>query len=70
MTDKNAPGKIYKEQLEEKIIGRLAEIKEMSIRDAMDIFYNSRLSQQINDGKYGIENIFDEIISEHYQKEK
>ena len=43
--------------MEEKIINQLAEEKEIPIRQAMDIYYRSKLSQQINDGSYGIENM-------------
>ena len=31
--------------------------KDIPIRQAMDIYYKSKLSQQINDGSYGIENM-------------
>lgn len=43
--------------LEEKIINQLSEVKQISLRDAMDIYYKSKLSRQINDGSYGIENM-------------
>ncbi len=57
MIEKDVLDKTYKELLEEKIINRLAEVKEMPIRQAMDSYYRSKLSQQINDGSYGIENM-------------
>ena len=57
MIDKDALDKIYKEMLEEKIINQLADTKGISIRQAMDVYYRSRLSQQIYDGSYGIENM-------------
>ena len=57
MIEKEKLDKVYKEQLEEKIIAYLAEQRDISIRKAMDIYYRSQLSQQINDGKYGIENM-------------
>ena len=57
MIDKDALDKTYKEMLEEKIINQLADTKGISIRQAMDVYYRSRLSQQINDGSYGIENM-------------
>lgn len=57
MTDKDKLSRIYKETLEEKIISYLAEVKELPIRLAMDIYYKSRLSQQIYTGSYGIENM-------------
>ena len=41
--------------LEDDIIKELAAIKEMDKRIAMDIYYRSRLCQQIDSGAYGIE---------------
>ena len=41
--------------LEDDIIKELAAIKEMDKRIAMDIYYRSRLCQQIDSGEYGIE---------------
>ena len=57
MIDKEKLDKAYKEMLEEKIINCLAETKDIPIRQAMDIYYKSKLSHQINDGSYGIENM-------------
>ena len=57
MIDKDKLDKVYKEMLEEKIINRLAEVKCLPLREAMDIYYKSKLSQQIYEGTYGIENL-------------
>ena len=57
MIEKEKLERTYKELLEEKIINHLAERKSISIRQAMDIYYRSKLSQQINDGSYGTENM-------------
>ena len=57
MTDKVQLAEIYKEMLEEDIIAELARVKNISLRCAMDIYYNSRLSAQIGDGIYGIDNM-------------
>lgn len=57
MTDKEKLDKLYKEMLEEKIINCLAEAKSIPFRQAMDIYYKSKLARQINDGCYGIENL-------------
>lgn len=57
MIEKEKLERTYKELLEEKIINFLAEEKRISIRLAMDIYYRSKLSRQINDGSYGIENM-------------
>ena len=57
MTDKDKLDKLYKEMLEEKIINYLTETKSIPFRQAIDIYYKSKLSQQIYDGSYGIENM-------------
>ena len=57
MTDKDKLAGIYKEMLEEDIIAELARVKGIPLRNAMDIYYNSRLSAQISDGSYGIDNM-------------
>lgn len=57
MVDKTALAETYKEMLEEDIISELAKRKDIPLREAMDIYYKSKLSQQINDGSYGIENM-------------
>lgn len=57
MTNKKNLDILYKQNLEESIIQYLAEIKEMELRQAMDIYYHSRLAEQIEQGKYGIENM-------------
>ena len=49
--------RVYQERLEERLIARLSEVKNISLEQAMDIYYRSKLSQQINDGSYGIENM-------------
>lgn len=46
---------VYITFLEEDIIRRLAEIKDISNRVAMDKYYSSRLCQQISCGEHGIE---------------
>ncbi|GAA6490572.1 hypothetical protein K280104A7_01360 [Candidatus Bariatricus faecipullorum] len=48
---------IYKQNLEESIIEYLAKEKNIEIRQAMDIYYRSRLAKQIEQGSYGIENM-------------
>lgn len=48
---------IYKEMLEEDIIAELARVRDIPLRTAMDVYYNSNLSEQINDGVYGIDNM-------------
>ncbi len=57
MIKKEELDKTYKELLEEKIVNHLSEKKSIPVRQAMDIYYRSKLSQQINDSKFGIENM-------------
>ncbi|MBQ2529454.1 MAG: hypothetical protein II547_04285 [Treponema sp.] len=47
--------KIYKERLEERIISYLAEIKNLDLLVAMDIYYHSKLADRIAAGVYGIQ---------------
>lgn len=47
----------YKERLEECIIAYLAELRRIAPEEAMDIYYRSRLSRQIDQGLFGIENM-------------
>ena len=47
--------KIYKERLEERIISYLAEIKNLDLQTAMDIYYNSKLADRIAAGECGIQ---------------
>lgn len=46
---------IYRENLEERIIAYLAETKNLSYETAMDLYYNSKLSDKIYMGKEGIQ---------------
>lgn len=57
MRNREAVNDVYKQNLEESVITYLSDIKQLEIRHAMDIYYRSRLSEQIAEGKYGIENL-------------
>jgi hypothetical protein len=46
---------VLKEALEKDITSMLSERKGITIREAMDIYYRSELSRQINNGTYGIQ---------------
>lgn len=48
---------LYKQLLEEDIINYLAEFKNIDTRKAFDIYYSSELAKQIEENKYGIENL-------------
>ena len=47
--------KYYQENLEEKIIAYLAEVKHITLQQAMDIYYHSQLADKIHQGKEGIQ---------------
>ncbi len=49
--------RIYKQNLEQDIITYLAEVCSLDIREAFDIYYSSKLSELIEEGAYGIENL-------------
>ena len=46
---------IYLTLLEEDIIKELAIVKSIDNRVALEIYYSSKLCEQINSGQYGIE---------------
>ena len=55
MTDGLVLEKAYREALEESIIACLADEKNLPLEEAMDKYYNSRLSQKIHEGLYGVQ---------------
>lgn len=55
---------IYKQNLEENIIEYLSEKKKIDLRQAIDIYYRSKLSEQIAKGVLGIENMDYKYLAE------
>ena len=55
MTDELVLEKMYQEALEESLISHIAQKKKLSLEDAMDKYYNSRLSVKIHEGLYGVQ---------------
>ena len=55
MTDGLVLEKMYQESLEESLIGHIAQRKKLSFEDAMDKYYNSKLSVKIHKGLYGVQ---------------
>ncbi len=47
--------KVYQENLEERIIAYLAEQKNISLEKAMNVYYNSKLADKIQQGVEGIQ---------------
>lgn len=64
MTDVKQLTVFYKQNLENDIIGFLAEMKQIELRKAFDIYYTSKLSEQISNGSYGIENMDARYLAE------
>ena len=64
MVDKKQLEEVYKQNLENDIINAIAEIKKMDLRKAFDIYYSSKLAEQIEYGSYGIENMDAKYLAE------
>ncbi len=56
--------KVYQENLEERIISFLAEKERISLEEAMDIYYNSKLATMIHKGEYGIQYLDYKVLVE------
>ena len=64
MVDRDQIIDIYKQNLEKDIILNIAKMRGVDIRKAFDIYYSSKLSEQIRVGKYGIENMDAQYLAE------
>ncbi len=53
--EQDALGKLYQQNLEHDIILYLSEQKGIQLREAMDIYYKSELSNQIENGLFDIQ---------------
>ena len=47
----------YRQDLSIAIISELGRLRKIDIRTAIDIYYRSRLCNQIAEGRYGIDNL-------------
>lgn len=47
----------YRQDLEIDIISRVAELRNIDLSTATDIYYRSRLCNQIAEGLYGVDNL-------------
>lgn len=56
--------KFYQESLDERLIRRIAEEKNISLEEAMDFYYQSRLADEIYDGKYGIQYLDYKVLAQ------
>lgn len=64
MVDREKLTEIYKQNLENDIVLNIAKIKKIEIRKAFDIYYSSKLAEQIANGEYGIENMDPKYLAE------
>ena len=64
MVDRMQLSEIYKQNLENDIIKALADLKQIELRKAFDIYYSSKLAEQIAEGSYGIENLDAKYLAE------
>ena len=64
MVDREQLALVYKQNLENDIIKYIAEVKGIELRKAFDIYYSSRLAEQISEGKCGIENMDAKYLAE------
>ena len=64
MVDGETLEKIYQENLEENLIAYLAKIRNISLYEAMDIYYKSRLADKISQGRYGIQYLDYKVLTQ------
>lgn len=64
MADRKTLSEVYKQNLENDIIKVIAEVKQLELRKAFDIYYSSKLAAQIAEGSYGIENMDAKYLAE------
>ena len=57
-------GSYIQEDLENDIINAISEIKGIDLRKAFDIYYSSKLAEQISNNSYGIENMDAKYLAE------
>ena len=56
--------RVYQERLEERLIARLSEIKNISLERAMDIYYQSRLADKIHRGAEGVQYLDYKVLAQ------
>ena len=59
----------YKEHLEESIIKQLSKQENISLDEAMNLYYNSKLANYIHEGKYDIQYLDYKILTNNLIKE-
>ena len=64
MVNKRQLEEFYKQNLENDIINTISEMKGIDLRKALDIYYSSKLAEQISNNSYGIENMDAKYLAE------
>ena len=59
----------YKEYLEESIIKQLSKQENISLDEAMNLYYNSKLANYIHEGKYDIQYLDYKVLTDNLIKE-
>lgn len=54
----------YQESLEERLIAYLAKEKNISLEQAMDVYYRSSLATKIHEGLYGVQYLDYKVLAE------
>ncbi len=62
--DDKALEQIYQENLEERLIAYLAEIKNISLEDAMTVYYGSALAEKIHNGTEGVQYLDYKVLAQ------
>lgn len=68
MVDDKLMEQIYQESLEEKLIMNISQELNLSLPQAMDLYYNSRLANKIHCGKYGIQYLDYHVLTDYLLK--
>ena len=68
MTDRELEN-FYREHLEEDIVMCLSDRMNISLDEAMRLFYHSKLAEKINKGEYGIQYLDHSILTEYLEQE-
>ena len=64
MVNREQLEEVYKQNLENDIINTISEIKKIDLRKAFDIYYSSKLVEQISNDSYGIKNMDAKYLAE------
>jgi len=62
--------KNYQERLEERVISYIAEKQNISLSDAMELYYKNKLADKIAQGQYGIQYLDYKILGQMILEKK